>query len=246
MIKNTFILKSDYALLHSCIKILQKQGNRDRSITNLFTIFSIITKGLNSNFSFNNNYRLFFKNSNPLDILHRALNNLKPAFYLRNYLKSGRMYMLPVPITDKRASFMAITWLRKTALKHNKSKDRFSFLLAREIFAAIFKKGDSFNLLKDYIHKAIDQRPFKRFIRKKRRFSKMGSRSKFRFTKTKFDRISSLQKTSFKNKINRSQKAVKRADALDYRFLVLKKLSKKKITKYQLSRSKMKKFKQKR
>lgn len=42
-------------------------------------------------------------------------------FQLQRTLKSGRLYFLPVPITEKRARFIAINWLRKVVFKNNKN-----------------------------------------------------------------------------------------------------------------------------
>jgi len=106
---------------------------------------------------------------NPITILDKSLFNLMPAFILQKTFVAGRFYNLPVPVSGNRARFMAADWLRKAALKDNKNAFTVPFLLAREVGVVLHNNGSACASLQSYIDTALDQRPFSRYIRKKRK-----------------------------------------------------------------------------
>jgi hypothetical protein len=165
-----FISSEDRLVLNKLIGVLQKCGNRQRALSSIFSLFTQLKLGL-AGFPIVKNYPLHTLDAkNPIHLIHKCLYKLKPAFFLRRIIKSGKRYDLPVPISDKRATFMAIDWLRKTVLKNNKNEHSFATLLAQEISASLHHKGSSYNFLKAYIDIALDQRPFSKLI-KRRRFN---------------------------------------------------------------------------
>jgi hypothetical protein len=169
-INKYYISPEDHLVLKKLIGVMQKCGNRQRALSSMFSLFKQLKLGL-AGFPVANNYPLNTLDAeNPIHLIHKCLYNLKPAFLLRRVVKSGKRYDLPVPISDKRAIFMAIDWLRKTVLKNNKNELSFSSLLAQEISACLHHKGSAENFLKAYIDIALDQRPFNKFI-KRRRFN---------------------------------------------------------------------------
>nr|ADZ99059.1 ribosomal protein S7 [Physarum polycephalum] len=163
-----FISSENKKFLTSFINILQKRGNKQRALSSFFGLFKQLKLGI-AGFPIVDKYPLHTRDvKNPIDALYQSLYNLKPAFLIRRTIKSGRRYDLPVPISENRAIFMAIDWLRKTVFKNNKNDLSFTSLLAREISASLHHEGSAKDFLRAYIDIAIDQRPFSRFIKKKR------------------------------------------------------------------------------
>jgi len=136
---------------------------------------------------------------NPLKILDKCLYNLMPAFTLQRTFVAGRFYNLPVPISDNHARFMAADWLRKAAFKDNKSAFTVPYLLAREVGTVLHNNGSACTSLQNYIETALDQRPFSRYIRKKRKIvaiSKQGYAAyKLNKQHKKIKKIIKLRKT---------------------------------------------------
>lgn len=48
---------------------------------------------------------------NPVTILHQALENCKPILQLTPIKRGGSTYQVPVPVSDKRATFLAMKWM---------------------------------------------------------------------------------------------------------------------------------------
>jgi len=162
-----FLSSEDKKFLISFINILQKRGNKQRALSSMCSLFSQLKLGL-AGFPIVDKYPLHtLDEKNPIQIIRKGLYNLKPAFLIRRIIKSGKRYDLPVPISDKRANFMALDWLRKTVLKNNKNDLSFTSLLAREISATLYHEGSAQAFLKAYVDIALDQRPFSRFIKKR-------------------------------------------------------------------------------
>lgn len=105
----------------------------------------------------------------PVEYINTTLSLVKPPFILRRVIAAGKPYTLPVPITDHRASYLACKWLKKGILHDTASATRIPTLMYREFHKTRINKGEGIVQLKKYISTAIDQRPFSRFIRKKRK-----------------------------------------------------------------------------
>lgn len=53
--------------------------------------------------------------TNPLNILHKAVENCRPLLQLTPIKRGGSTYQVPVPITEKRSYFVAMRWLIEAA-----------------------------------------------------------------------------------------------------------------------------------
>lgn len=188
------IPNNERKILIKFIGSLQKKGNRQRAIRSLFKLLTTIKTKTSST-------------QKPLQILYTCLYNLKPAFLIRRHIKSGKRYDLPVPITENRAIFMAISWLRKSVLRNNKNNLPLHNLLANEINATLNQEGSAKDFLKAYIDLAIDQRPFLRFI-KKRRFS--ASKSKRTKAAKRLYRIRLITRKAIRKRKFRSKKIIRK------------------------------------
>lgn len=109
------------------------------------------------------------KRPKPYQILNQLLYKLKPGFIIRRVIVAGKTYSLPVPITNHRASYLACNWLRKAVLSDTKSASTIPNLMLKELINLLKNKGEAVAQLRSYIAIAIDQRPFSRYIRKKRK-----------------------------------------------------------------------------
>jgi len=177
-IKQTFLSSEHKNLLTSFINIIQKRGNKQRALSTLFSLFNILKLGI-AGYPTSNNYPLHtLDEKNPIKLIHRGLYNLKPAFLIRRVIKSGRRYDLPIPISENRAQFMSIDWLRKAVFKNNKNDSSFAFLVAREISASLHREGSAKDFLKAYIDIALDQQPFNKFIKRRRNKVSKSKRTK--------------------------------------------------------------------
>jgi len=95
-----------------------------------------------------------------------------PSFLLKRTFVAGRFYELPIPINERHAYFMSANWLRKGAFEKKKNNTQtIAVLLAKEILIAEQRKGTASKFLQKYIDIALDQKPFSRFIRKKKKFT---------------------------------------------------------------------------
>jgi hypothetical protein len=178
--------------------VLIKSGNGERSNTFLMNLYAILKQGFRGK-SVTTKYQLTsFGETKPLAIIDRCLYKLMPAFILRRVIKSGKSFELPVPISDNHAFFMACNWLSKASLKNNKSALTIPYLLTQEICATLYNEGAALDYLKAYIEIALDQRPFMRYVKKKR---KIISRSKKSYAAYRLRKIyHKQQSTAFQHR----------------------------------------------
>jgi ribosomal protein S7 len=171
-----FYLPEKYKKIDKLKSLLIRSGNKER--TNSFFIRLLQVLKTCATIKDNRNSLISFASKNPLNalgekdpmkILDKCLYNLMPAFILRRTFVAGRFYSLPVPISDNHARFMAADWLRKAAFKDNKNAFTVPYLLAREVGTVLHNTGSACAALQNYIDTALDQRPFSRYIRKKRK-----------------------------------------------------------------------------
>lgn len=142
---------------HAC---LIKRGNKARATSILMTtLTSLKTKQLIEKTS--------TKDSKV--ILNLALSTLMPSFILRRIVVAGKIYELPVPISSNRARFMATNWFIQSILKNNKNALTIPMIVTQQAAHVLNHRGSAYESLKAYIDIALDQRPFSRFIRKKRK-----------------------------------------------------------------------------
>ena len=172
--RKPFLTRQDVIIISTFINILQKNGKKQRAINYVFNLFNKLKQ--NAKVPKSSKYQIHkLDDNNPIQLIQKCVNNLKPAFILRRIMRAGKVYELPVPITEKRAMFMAFNWIRKTVLNQKKSYTSFTSLLTNEVTSLVFNEGSAKLYLKDYIDTAMDQKPFERYI-KKRRIVKVRSR----------------------------------------------------------------------
>ncbi|XP_014261964.1 28S ribosomal protein S7, mitochondrial [Cimex lectularius] len=76
----------------------------------------------------------------PLVIFHRAVENCKPLLKLTPIKRGGATYQVPVPITEKRSTFLAMNWLIEQG-KADPKNGRFYDKLAQELLNASNNEG---------------------------------------------------------------------------------------------------------
>jgi len=107
-------------------------------------------------------------------LLTNTLRKLKPGFNLQRTLIAGRLYTLPVPISENHDNFKAAKWLVDAAT-NKLSNENMDVLIAEMLVKTALQKGKAYGYLKDFIRLAMEQRHYKRFLRRrrKRRYSKI-------------------------------------------------------------------------
>jgi hypothetical protein len=155
--------------------VLVKSGNRERSHSFIMSLYTILKQGFRGKVVTNKYPVNSFGETTPLTIIDRCLYKLMPAFVFHKVIKAGKSFELPVPISDNHAYFKACNWLLKASLRNNKTALTIPYLLTQEICATLYNEGSALDYLTAYIEIALDQRPFMRYIKKKR---KIISRSK--------------------------------------------------------------------
>lgn len=91
---------------------------------------------------------------NALKILHDAVNNCKPILHLMPIKRGGATYQVPVPISDRKAQFMAMNWLIEQG-KAEPKNIRFPTKLAKELIQASEGEGKTIKR-KEELHKQCE------------------------------------------------------------------------------------------
>lgn len=92
----------------------------------------------------------------PLDILIKALDNIKPRVEVRSRRVGGAAYQVPMPVTSRRQSALAIRWLVDYAASRSNSEyHTFGEKLAAEIVDASREEGPSIKK-RDDVHRMAD------------------------------------------------------------------------------------------
>jgi len=175
-------LPEKYKKVDKLKSLLIRGGNKER--TNTFLLCLLQELKTAATLQDNQNFLISFLKKTPLNtlgekdplkIIDKCLYNLMPAFILRRTFVAGRFYNLPVPISNNHARFMASDWLRKSAFK-DVSNLPVSTRLTHAISEVLNRTGSAVASLKGYIEIALDQRPFSRYIRKKRKIVAISKR----------------------------------------------------------------------
>jgi len=103
--------------------------------------------------------------------LSLSLSKLLPGVGIRKMVIRGKLYHLPAPIKDSRSMFVASHWLIKASLgAQRRYQSSPSDRLLLEILDLINNKPcPSLSLKEEFLSLVEDNRPFLRFIRKKRK-----------------------------------------------------------------------------
>ncbi len=84
-------------------------------------------------------------NRKALDILDEVLNRVTPQMEVRSRRVGGASYQVPMPVTDRRGSSLAVRWLINEANKRpNRSYHTFAEKLAAEMMDALKEEGGTF------------------------------------------------------------------------------------------------------
>ena len=73
----------------------------------------------------------------PLDLFKQALDNVMPRIEVRSRRIGGATYQIPVEVSDRRGSALALKWL-KTAIQKSSGKN-----LSEKIFSALLEAADN-------------------------------------------------------------------------------------------------------
>ncbi|OGV89229.1 30S ribosomal protein S7 [Microgenomates group bacterium RBG_19FT_COMBO_39_10] len=80
--------------------------------------------------------------SNPLEVFHQALENVKPQMEVRPRRVGGAAYQVPIPVKGDRRESLAIRWLIQAAqARPSKEYHHFYEKLAVELIEAAKKEG---------------------------------------------------------------------------------------------------------
>lgn len=91
----------------------------------------------------------------PKVIFLEAIKNCKPVLTVTKIKRGGMVYEVPVNVTDKKATFMAMKWLIEVG-KQKDRKIRFANTLAMDILDAFNNTGRAVKL-KQALHKKCDE-----------------------------------------------------------------------------------------
>lgn len=92
-------------------------------------------------------------NEEPVEIFHKAINNIKPSVEVRSRRVGGATYQVPTDVGGKRAQALALRWLKSAA--EARSERRLSERLAGEILDASNNRGAAVKKREDS-HKMAD------------------------------------------------------------------------------------------
>ncbi|XP_058808765.1 small ribosomal subunit protein uS7m [Phymastichus coffea] len=99
-------------LVNKLINYLTKEGNKDRARMLVERTFENIKRiQIEKYHKASTSEAKEQIELNPRIILQKAIENSTPVLELMKIKKGGQSYQVPVPLTDKRANFLAINWL---------------------------------------------------------------------------------------------------------------------------------------
>jgi small subunit ribosomal protein S7 len=101
------------------------------------------------------------KSENPLEVLKKALENVRPAVEVRSRRVGGATYQVPCEVKDNRSLALGIRWLI-TAASARKEKTMFE-RLAGEVIEAFNQKGTAYKKREDTHKMAEANRAFAHF-----------------------------------------------------------------------------------
>ena len=82
----------------------------------------------------------------PVDILHKAINNVAPTKEVRPRRVGGASYLVPVDTRQQRKTFLALNWIVEAArARSNKQYKTFDAKLQAELMDAYQNQGEAVN-----------------------------------------------------------------------------------------------------
>ena len=99
--------------------------------------------------------------SDPIQLFHDALNNVKPQIEVRSRRVGGATYQVPVEVRPERAQALAIRWLITAA--RNRSETTMSARLSSELLDAANNRGNAVKKREDTHRMADANRAFSHY-----------------------------------------------------------------------------------
>ncbi len=99
--------------------------------------------------------------SDPIQLFHDALNNVKPQIEVRSRRVGGATYQVPVEVRPERAQALAIRWLITAA--RNRSETTMSARLSAELLDAANNRGNAVKKREDTHRMADANRAFSHY-----------------------------------------------------------------------------------
>lgn len=108
--------------------------------------------------------------NNPINILYSAIKTLTPGVSTRKTVVAGRLYNLPCAISSNKSLYFGCNWLQQSAITSKEGSKTLSLSekLSSECLKVLKKKGNAILLLKQHNKSVSDNRPFLRFVKRKR------------------------------------------------------------------------------
>jgi small subunit ribosomal protein S7 len=89
----------------------------------------------------------------PIEVFHRALDNMKPVVEVRSRRVGGATYQVPTEVREERSQALALRWLKIAA--NNRSERTLADRLAGELMEALDNRGTAVKKRED-THKMAD------------------------------------------------------------------------------------------
>ena len=99
--------------------------------------------------------------SEPLQIFHEALDNVKPTLEVRSRRVGGATYQVPVEVRPERRQALAIRWMIQAASK--RSEKTMTDRLAGEVMDAANNRGAAYKKREDTLRMAEANRAFSHY-----------------------------------------------------------------------------------
>ncbi len=99
--------------------------------------------------------------SEPLQMFHEALENVKPTLEVRSRRVGGATYQVPVEVRPERRQALAIRWMIQAAIK--RSEKTMTDRLAGELMDAANSRGAAFKKREDTLRMAEANRAFSHY-----------------------------------------------------------------------------------
>ena len=101
------------------------------------------------------------KGGDPVEVFHKAINNIQPLIEVRSRRVGGATYQVPTEVRTKRAQALAIRWLIQSA--NGRSERRLMDRLAAELMDAMDNRGSAIKKKEDTHRMAEANKAFAHF-----------------------------------------------------------------------------------
>lgn len=98
---------------------------------------------------------------NPVELFHRALNNIKPVVEVRSRRVGGATYQVPTEVRSERSQALAIRWLVEAA--NQRTERGIASKVGMELFEALNGRGNAMKKREDVHRMAEANKAFAHF-----------------------------------------------------------------------------------